>query len=464
MESLLEENARLRREVAELKSSVERLERRVEELSRALEEAQRTAKRQAAPFSRRAPKAHPAKPGRKAGSRYGCRRRRPIPPVIDQTLEAELPDCCPHCGGELEETKIDKQYQTEIPQPKVERIEFHIHVGRCKRCGQRVQGRHPRQSSDAVGSAASQLGPRAVALATELNKGLGLSYGKTAALLNTAFGLLVSRGGLAQAFQRVARKAEPTYQELVRQIRVSPSVTPDETGWKVGGRLWWMWAFSSDKLTVYSIQPGRGFEQAKAILGPDFDGFLVRDGWAVYRRFTQAVHQTCVAHLLRRCREMLEVATQGAATFPRTMKEILQAGLQLRDRRDLNQLDEPELAMACAQLEERLDSALNRNYRSPANRRLSNHLLRERDAIFTFLYCPGLDATNYRAEQAIRPMVVTRKVWGGNRTERGAHTQSVLVSILQTCRQQLRPATDFLQQLLHLPKPKALELIPTSPR
>ena len=72
------------------------------------------------------------------------------------------------------ETGIEKQYQTEIPQPQVERIEFRIHVGRCKRCGQRVRGRHPRQRSDAAGSAASQLGARAVALATELNKGLGI--------------------------------------------------------------------------------------------------------------------------------------------------------------------------------------------------------------------------------------------------------------------------------------------------
>jgi transposase len=61
-------------------------------------------------------------------------------------------------------------------------------------------------------------------------------------------------------------------------------------------------------------------------------------------------------------------------------------------------------------------------------------------------------------------MVITRKVWGGNRTDKGAHTQSVLVSILQTFRQQLRPATAFLEQLLHLPKPQALELIQTTPR
>ncbi len=471
MESLVEENARLREENRELRSANERLElrvheleRRVQELLRALEEAQRAGKRQAAPFSRRGPKAHPAKPGRKAGARYGCRSRRPIPSAIDQTLDAELPGCCPHCGGALEEAGIEKQYQTEIPQPRVERIEFRIHVGRCKRCGRRVQGRHPRQTSDAVGSAASQLGARAVALATELNKGMGLSHGKTAAVLETAFGLRVSRGGLAQAFQRVARKSQPTYEKLVEQIRGSPSVTPDETGWKVGGRLWWMWAFSSDNLTVYSIQPGRGYEQASVVLGEDFDGFLVRDGWAVYRRFTRAVHQTCVAHLLRRCREMLDVARPGEAKLPGTVKEILQAGLQLRDRRNRNQIGERGLAIARGRLEAHLDRALNRHYRAPANQRLANHLRRERDAMFTFLYCPGLDATNYRAEQAIRPMVVTRKVWGGNRTEKGAQTQSVLVSILQTCRQQLRPATAFLQQLLLLPKPKALDLSPTTPR
>lgn len=471
MESVAEENARLRKENAELKSANERLqlrvqelERRVQELLRSLEEAQRAGKRQAAPFSRHKPKAHPAKPGRKPGATYGCRSRRTIPPAIDQTLEAELPGCCPHCGGELEETRIENQYQTEIPQPRVERIQFHIHIGRCKRCGQRVQGRHPRQTSDAVGSAASQLGARAVALAVELNKGMGLSHGKTAAVLETAFGLRVSRGGLAQAFARMARKAEPTYQGLIQQVRGSPSVTPDETGWKVNGQLWWMWAFSSDKLTVYSIQPGRGFEQATVILGAGFDGFLVRDGWAVYRRFTQAVHQTCVAHLLRRCGEMLEVSTPAAAALPNAVKEILQASLALRDRRDQQQIGDQGLAIARGKLEARLDRVLNRSYRSPANRRLANHLRREREAMFTFLYHPGLDATNYRAEQAIRPMVVTRKVWGGNRTERGAHTQSVLVSILQTCRQQLRPATEFLQKMLCLPKPKALELVPPTPR
>jgi len=95
-----------------------------------------------------------------------------------------------------------------------------------------------------------------------------------------------------------------------------------------------------------------------------------------------------------------------------------------------------------------------------ANQRLANHLRRERDAMFTFLYCPGLDATNYRAEQAIRPMVVTRKVWGGNRTEKGRIYTGRAGQHPTDLRQQLRPATAFLQQLLLLTTPKALEFDP----
>jgi transposase len=457
-ENSAEKIARLEREIEALKRGIEALKAENERLRRALEEALRVGKRQAAPFSRREPKADPQKPGRKAGKKYGRRCRRPIPEQVDEIVEVPLPDHCPRCGGGLQESKMVSQFQTEIPEPRVERIEFRIHVGRCRRCRRRVQGRHPRQTSDALGSAASQLGSRALALATQLNKGLGLPYGKTATVLREAFGLQVSRAGLCQAMARVAQKAEPSYQALMEQIRGSPSVTPDETGWRVGGQLWWMWVFSSPQVTVYSIQPGRGFEQAAAVLGKDFEGFLVRDGWSIYRQFLKALHQSCLAHLLRRCREMIVVAGKGEAELPRTVQAILQQALQLRARREQGQISEFGLAVTRGRMEARLDRSLQRRYRSPRNRRLANHLLRELEALFTFLSCPGLEATNWRAEQAIRPMVVTRKVWGGNRTTQGAHTQSVLVSILRTCRQQFRSVSPLLQKLICSPQPEILDL------
>lgn len=352
-----EKIARLERTSQLLQRENERLQQENERLRRQLEEALRAVKRQAAPFSRRPPQAHPRPPGRKAGAAYGRRAHRAVPAAVEQSLEAGLPLRCPQCGGRVVETGVVEQYQTEIPEPRVERIRFRVHVGRCRRCGRRVQGRHPRQSSNAMGSAASQLGPRAVALATELNKGLGLPYGKTAAVLEQAFGLVVTRGGLCQAIARVGRKSEPTYRHLIEQVRTSPSVTPDETGWKVGGRLWWLWVFATPQETVYAIQPGRGFEQAAAVLGEDFAGFLVRDGWAVYRRFAQAVHQTCLAHLLRRCREMIELGPPGSsvARFPQTVQEILQRALALRHRRDHGEISEAGLAVARGRIEARLD-------------------------------------------------------------------------------------------------------------
>ena len=96
--------------MAELKLANERSERRVERLLHALEEVRRAGKRPTAPFSRQEPRAHPPRSGQKAGAGSGCRSRRGIPATIDETLEAELPGCWPHCGGELEETRIEKTY------------------------------------------------------------------------------------------------------------------------------------------------------------------------------------------------------------------------------------------------------------------------------------------------------------------------------------------------------------------
>lgn len=445
-------------EIAHLKQENQELRAEIERLKSLLEEAQRAAKRQAAPFSRRSPKAHPKKPGRKAGSQYGRQCRRPIPEQVDEVIDVSLPTQCPHCGNAVQETGVVSQYQSEIPPPRVQRTEFRIHQGCCAACGRGVEGRHPRQTSTA-GIEPSQLGSRAVALATELNKGLGLPYGKVVQVLEQGWGLKVSRSGLCRAIARVGAKAAPTYQALLEQIRGEPSVTPDETGWKVAARLWWMWVFVSVRMTVYAILPGRGFAQAAGILGEDFAGFLVRDGYSAYRKFEQAYHQSCLHHLLHRCREMIEVAGQQAAELPCRVQSLLQAALGLRDRRDQDQISEHGLAVARGQIEAQLDRELDRPWRSPANRRLADHLSRERHALFTFLDCPGLDATNYRAEQAIRFMVVARKVWGGNRTEVGAYTQSVLLTVMRTSRQQNRPVLPLLEQLICSPHPLVLDLV-----
>ncbi len=143
-----------------------------------------------------------------------------------------------------------------------------------------------------------------------------MSYGKIAALLEQMAGLRVSRSALCRALLRTAAKSQPIYEELVQAVRGSPVVYPDESGWRQGGRSAWLWVFTNRRETVYQIERGRGFAEAAKVLGKDYAGVLVVDGWAPYRRFAQATQQTCLAHLLRRCAELLETAKGGAAGFP----------------------------------------------------------------------------------------------------------------------------------------------------
>jgi transposase len=107
-------------------------------------------------------------------------------------------------------------------------------------------------------------------------------------------------------------------------------VSPDETSWKVAGALWWLWVFATPSTVVYAIQHGRGFDEAATVLGANFAGVLVRDGWAPYRRFVQAAHQTCLAHVIRRCREIAEAHPR--AVWPRRVQAVLQDALAVRDR------------------------------------------------------------------------------------------------------------------------------------
>ncbi|PYT76192.1 MAG: IS66 family transposase [Acidobacteria bacterium] len=450
---------RLRQENEQLRQERERLRQENERLKRQLEEAQRASKRQAAPFSRGRRKADPQRPGRKSGAAYDRRYGKAIPEHVDQVIAVPAPVRC-ECGGKLKVESIKSQYQQEIVRKTIWR-RFDIPICRCQLCHKRVQGRDPRQTSDALGAAAVQLGPDALALAVQMNKGLGIPHADVVAVLKDGFQLQVNRSTICRAVERVARRGEATWHALRDAARRSMVNAIDETGWNVEAQLRWLWVVVSEQVTFCDILPGRGFEQAAALLGPDYDGWLTHDGWAVYYKFLRAGHQSCIAHLLRRCRDMAAVASASAARFPLQVKALLEKGLALRDRYNQGELSRHGLWTATGRLEAQLDRLLVRPVRDSANRRLKNHLWRERPYLFTFLYCPGLDATNNAAERALRPLVVARKNWGGNRTAKGARAQAVLTSILQTARQQGKNPLDRLIALLVGKDPaKILDLVP----
>jgi transposase len=166
-------------------------------LKKQLEEAQRAAKRQAAPFSRGTRNLNPKPPGRKSGSAYGQHRGKAIPKKVDEVIAVPAPTHC-DCGGELEVERIASQFQQEIVRKTIWR-RFDIVICRCKKCHKRVQGRDPRQTSDALGAAAVQIGPEALALAVQMNKGLSMPHADVAAVLQTGAGSASRASHLAVA-------------------------------------------------------------------------------------------------------------------------------------------------------------------------------------------------------------------------------------------------------------------------
>lgn len=444
---------RLREDLRRSEAERQRLRRENEKLKDELEAARRAVYRQAAPFSRGTRAAMPRRPGRKSGAAYGRRAQRRRPSHVDEIYAAPLPATCPHCAGSVRHVRVASQYQEELPvqRPLVRR--FDVHIGQCRHCRRRVQGRHPLQTSDALGAAAVHLGPEAVAFAVLLNKRYGLPYGKIAALLRDRCGLTVTRGGLVHAIHRAARQAQPSYDTLCATVRGSPVVTVDETSWRVDAELQWLWAWTTPETTVYAILPGRGLAQAAQVIGLDYPGVLQRDGWQSYRCFTQALHQTCLAHLLRRCRVLL--LDYPDQPWVRAVKAVLQAALATRAAYHAGAVSAHGLTVARGHYIERLGRLLARTpSRRLRVRRFQQHLITEFDAIFSFLFDPTLDATNWRAEQALRPAVVTRKMCGGgNRTARGAHSQQVLASVLRTATLRGLDASDLIVALLTAPIP-----------
>lgn len=437
-------------QLARLRAELERLRRENERLRHALEAARRAGFRQAAPFSKGAPTEPPRRPGRKPGPTYGRQGRRRVPPVVDEPYDVPVPPTCPACGGAVEDTHVTAQYQEDLPpvRPLVRR--FDVHVGRCRRCGRRVQGRHPLQTSDALGAAAVQIGPDAVATAAVLNKQFALSFGKVAAFFAERFGLTVVPSAIVRALHRAATKALPTYVALVQTVRTSPRVGADETGWRVDAHLWWLHGFVTPDTTVYAILRGRGFEEAACVLGPAFAGVLGHDGWAPYRQFTDAAHQTCLDHLLRRARQLRD--DHPRALLPGQIQEVLHDALAVRDRRAAGTISVHGAAVARGRLMTRLSGLLATATTVAPIRRFLRHLDREWSALFSFLFDFQIDATNWRAEHAMRWAVVTRKMCGGgNRKPRGAVTQYILASVLRTACQRGLDRCAVLMALLRSP-------------
>ncbi len=439
-QSLEEKNQDLQAENQRLKSEVEQLRDLIKKLQDRVEELERQNARQAAPFRRpdkdRKPQDQHRKPGRPEGHPPAYRR---VPAHVDEHIEVPL-NRCPGCGGPVTCVEPCEQYIEEVPPVRPQVTHLITYSGECVRCGP-IRSTHPLQKSDASGAARVQLGPRASALAAWLNKHLGLTLSKTCRVLDALCGLKVTRGGLALAFHRLADRAEKSYEGLFDDLRSEPSVNADETSWWLSGRGGWLWAFTTPNTTIYRVDASRGKDIVLETLGTEFQGVLGSDCLASYEDLPYLM-QKCYAHHLKAIASARDRKGLDQRGYFDQLRGLLQAAMKLGDLR--TDIPPPDAARARQHLEAQANALIVPHRSDPDEERIANRLRKRRRWLFTFLDHPGVEATNNRAERALRPAVIARKLSCGNKTERGKHTWEILASLAATWHQR---SLDFVQQL-----------------
>ena len=469
----LRELASLRQEIAQLKCEFRHVRRRLtllkkdnRRLRHELDEARRQPHRQAGHFRRHKLKKDKKKTGRPPGHKAAVRPT-PPPDHVDRTINVAC-RLCPECNVPLVDPQTVVQYQTDLPPIVPIVTQFNIETGYCPCCRQRRQGRHAEQTSNATGAAGNTLGPVVLTMAAELKHRLGVPYRKICDFLKTYCDLKACPAAFVRAEQRLAALARPTYDLLLDALRRSGVVHADETGWRVSAVNGWLWVFSNQDLTIYTIRTGpgaRGAHVPKEILGPDFDGYLIVDGGKAYECLHYAMGQ-CNAHLLRRAKEMGETASSHEQKILRALSTLIHEALDLAQRRE--QLSPPYYASRVREIDNRLEDWLLDRYArletiSPELRRLAKHIANHRDEWLLFLRDPAVPPTNNHAERMLRPAVISRKIGGCNKTLLGALVHSILASIMVTCKQRGQQFLELARRFWSDNDPQAIPLVPATP-
>lgn len=363
-------------------------------------------------------------PGRKRGH-PGISRFRPE--EVDHFKE-HIPERCPECHGPLgHPIKTYKRYVEDIPPiQKPEVTEHTLHGAWCSRCKKVV---FP-TLTDALPNA--MIGLRLVVFTAWLHYLVGVSVNNIVKILSVVCRFKLSAGGLTQAWMNLAHLLGPGYRRIGESLSRSGVLNADETGWRLNGITHWLWCFTTKTLCYYLITRSRGSPVIREVLGSMFRGILICDFWGAYNKITALAKQRCFYHLFT---ELVKVdKTNPSPTwkaFRKMLLRLLKDAIRLSQRRaDLSKETYDRLK---SRLYHRLEDILSAHHIGDKDiKRLLKRLKRHKEEMFTFLEHENVSPYNNHAEQQMRKPVLTRKVSQQNRSEQGAKTQAILMSLFRT--------------------------------
>lgn len=365
----------------------------------------------------------------------------------DEVIDHYPPQCA-DCGeplGSEAARAYQKRQVFDLPAPQPLHVTEHrAHRSCCPQCGTDTQATFPSEVAAAV-----QYGAALTALVVYLQCWQLLPEDRLAELLREVFKVDLATATLAALSHKKAEELTGLATHIETQVKQAPVKHLDETGYRIAGRLQWLHVASTGLLTSYRTSRQRGAMLAGVV------GIIVHDFWRAYFTLTNVLHALCNAHHLRELQALVTIEQESwARAMFRFLRHACHAAHLARSR---PQGLSPEfvwwlyarydriLAQGFAFHESQppLPVALRADGRPrrgrPRRRTGHNLLIRLRDhkaEVLRFLTTPAVPFTNNQAEQDLRMMKVKQKISGGFRTEAGAHTFTILRTVMSTARKQ----------------------------
>ena len=441
---------RLQARVVELEGLVLRLQARIEAL-----EVQIARLRKDSSNSHKPPSSDIVKPprpphGRKRsiGGQPGHPRheRPPFPPdQIDQTRLYALKRC-PDCGGPLQRSSQPPRIvqQVELVERPVIVTEHRAPAYWCPHCQIFHHARLPAEVR-----AAGLVGTRLTALVAWLKGSAHASYATIQALLRDVLGVRLSTGQLARLVRKASGALDPAYAQLRQALSSQACLNVDETGHKERGKNLWTWCFRAPGYTLFRIDRSRGSKVLLQTLGKDFGGVLGCDYFSAYRKYMGQMNtqvQFCLAHLIRDVR-FLTTLDGATGKYGARLLGRLRRLFRVIHRRDKMRPERFQRALE-RERKETVRAATHPPWTGPA-RNMADRFRQHADAYFRFITTPGAEPTNNLAEQALRFVVIDRRITQGTRGAAGRAWCERIWTAAATCRQQGRSVFEFLHGALH---------------
>ena len=359
------------------------------------------------------------------------------PDEVDHAYTYEWPDT-----GEL--IPLDDWHvvqQVELVDKPFIVTEHRARKYRCPRTGRIVVAPLPEEVT-----AAGLVGPRLSAWIAYLKGNCRMSYALIHEMLNDVMALHLSTGQLCKVVGKVSDALAPAYGQLLDALPQQDHLGVDETGHKDSGQRMWTWCFLAEDFVVYRIMGSRGSEVLRDTLGEAFAGVLNCDYFSAYRKYEQQIPgwvQFCMAHLIRDVKYLTTLTDRWVRGWAEKLLDAI--GKMFRTYHRASKLTAKGFERAMLKARDRILKIGKRPPRGRAEAQaLADRFRKHGREYFTFLFRPGAEPTNNLTEQALRFVVLDRKLTQGTRGEKGQRRCERIWSVLQTCRQQQRSAYTFI--------------------